>query len=333
MRAIDVHTHFVPADFPRYLGKATSPRWPTMVCSGASHIMEIGGEKFRAIQPASWDGALRVTQMAGQRIEQQVVSPMPELLSYWLDVDDALSLGGYINDKLQELHESAPNKFLCLGTVPLQDPKEAVRVLQALLKRPGFRGVEIGTHVNGVPIGDPRFNEFFAAAQEFNASIFVHALHPIGGERLVGPAVLQAAVGYPCEMAFAISSLLTGGVIAQYPNLRICCSHGGGAFASVLPRLEWIWSKSEPLQKAMNASPRAAARSIYYDDLVYDGATLRHLLGVFGEDRIVIGTDYPFIIHDPNPLGSIEALDVSDHVKAALLHGNAKRFLDIKDPN
>ena len=98
-------------------------------------------------------------------------------------------------------------------------------------------GVEIGSNINGVPIGDEKFDPFFAAAADLGAAVFVHALHPTGVERLIGPANLQAGLLFPCEIALAAASVLTGGLLDRHPNLRLGFSHGGGALGLLLPRL------------------------------------------------------------------------------------------------
>jgi aminocarboxymuconate-semialdehyde decarboxylase len=159
--------------------------------------------------------------------------------------------------------------------VPLQEPERAARELERLMATRLFRGAEIGTNVNGIPIGDARFKPFFAAAEALDAAVFVHALHPAGVDRLVGPPVDQALVAFPCETAFAIASLITGGTLLGHPGLRLAFSHGGGAFGLVLPRLMHGWRSSPALADAVARSPLQLARRLYNDTLVYDRDTLR----------------------------------------------------------
>lgn len=327
--AIDVHAHVVPSHFPPYSGCAALPAWPRMVTDCSRHVLEIGGEKFRALEPECWDPDLRLQAMEQMGITCQAISPLPELLSYWLSVADAAALGHFVNDQIERMCEAHPRRFVGLGMLPLQDPELAARELERLMTRPRFRGIEIGTHVCGVPIGDARFDVFFGAAEALQAAVFVHALHPIGNERLIGPSVLRATIGYPCEMAFAISSLITGGILARHPKLQICFSHGGGAFAMVLPRLVHAWKTSPALRDAMPLSPDTQAAAVHFDDLVYDSRTLRHLLMTFGEEALVIGTDYPFVIQDRDPLGSISQLELESRQVERLCYSNAAKFLGL----
>jgi len=181
--------------------------------------------------------------------------------------------------------------------------------------------------VNGNALGDPRFEGFFAAAEQLGAAVFVHALHPAGKERIVGPAGLMAYIGFPLETAYTIASLMTGGTLTRHPGLRLAFSHGGGAFASILPRLAQGWKIKPEFAALMGASPYEHARRLYYDTLVYDAATLRHLINTFGVRQLCIGTDFPFDIHERAPIAALAQLKLSDGEAKLVHHDNAARFL------
>lgn len=183
--------------------------------------------------------------------------------------------------------------------------------------------------MNGKAIGDRCFEPFFAAAQEWGAAIFVHALRPAGMDRLVGPALLEQVVAFPGEVGLAAASMLTGGTLARHPKLRIAFSHGGGTLRSILPRLQHAWSAFEPLRQLMPESPGELVRRMYYDDLVYDGESIGELLRVFGPTQVMAGTDYPFAIMDREPSARLAALAVDEPTRYALRSGNAKRWLDM----
>jgi len=203
----------------------------------------------------------------------------------------------------------------------------ATRELELMMKGGGFHGAEIGTNVNGVSIGDKRFAPFFEAAEALGAAIFVHALHPAGTDRLVGPPNLPALALFPCETSTAIVSLMMAGVIGRYPRLRLAFSHGGGVFGLVLPRFMHGWRMMRDLQQATGGSPAELARQLYYDTLVYDTDTLRFLIERFGVTQLCIGTDHPFAIEETAPVSAVEKLGLSAADQAMLLSGNAARFL------
>jgi aminocarboxymuconate-semialdehyde decarboxylase len=325
--AIDIHTHVVPFDFPPYAGSSAAGKWPEMAATpNCRHRnVMIDGKVFRTVTDECWDIARRLEHMAATGITRQVLSPMPELLSYWLPPEDALTLCRHVNGAIVAMVEQAPDKFAALGCVPLQDVDRAVRELERLMASGHFRGVEIGTNINGVPIGDSRLEPFYEAAEALGASIFVHPLHPAGLDRLVGPPALAQLLAFPGETALSVGSLITGGVLERHRRLRIAISHGGGGFALTLPRLMFGWSHIGPAPGSR--TPAEQARSLYYDTLVYDAPTLRHLIETFGRTQLCIGTDHPFVIQDPQPLARLDALGVDDELQDLLLSGNARRFL------
>ncbi len=326
--AIDIHTHIVPASFPAYAGRHANVRWPSMApghdCRHCNVM--IAGKVFRTVTDECWSIERRLEAMKASRIERQVLSPMPELLSYWMEPEDAQAMGRYVNDIIATMVEDGAGRFTGLGMVPLQDPERAARELERMMKTGKFRGVEIGTNVNGVSIGDQRFESFFQAAEELGAAVFVHALHPAGVDRLIGPPAMPALVAFPCETAITIASLMMGGMLRRHPKLRIAFSHGGGVFALVLPRLMHGWKNMKELKEKVQ-SPAEQARKLYYDTLVYDSKTLAFLIERFGVTQLCLGTDHPFTIQETDPVGAIDALGLDAREQKLLLFANASRFL------
>lgn len=332
VHGIDVHTHFVPEQFPAYVGKGRDIPWPSMdhSCGGGHANVMIQGKNYRSVPTTSWAAAERVAEMDAMAIAQQVVSPMPELLSYWLPAEDAALLLRHVSEQISMLCTRHPDRFLGLGAVPLQDVDRACRELETVMTMPGMRGVEVATHVNGVSIGDVRFEPFFALAEQLGAAIFMHGLRPAGKDRLVGPAALEQVVGFPGDVALGVASLITGGVLARHPDLRCGCSHGGGAFSIVLPRLEHGWKSAKPIRDSLPQAPSVYARQLYVDTLVYNPRTLQYVIDTFGADRVMIGTDYPFVIADRDPHGTVDAVTGLDAATRAMIRtGNALRYLGL----
>lgn len=327
---IDVHTHVVPENFPAYAGRKAGVPWPSMVpaYSCHRHVM-IGGGIFRTVSDKCWDGGGRIVDMGALGIERQVLSPMPELLSYWLDVDDAAVLMRHINEQIATMVAAHPHRFSGLGGVPLQDIDQAIAELDHLCNTLGLSGVEIGTNINGIPIGEAQFEPFFAAAEAMGAAIFVHPLRPCGMDRLVGPAALEQVLAFPCETGLAAASLITGGTLARHPRLRIALSHGGGSFSALAARLEHAWNVFPNLRTNIPAAPLELARSFYFDSLVYNPSVLRHQIEMFGIRQTMIGSDYPFVIQETAPMAKIRDLGFDPPAEALLLRENALRWLGL----
>jgi aminocarboxymuconate-semialdehyde decarboxylase len=247
-------------------------------------------------------------------------------LSYWLPLDDAKVMCRYLNDEIARMIGEAPNRFIGLGAVPLQDVDSAIRELE-YCKSLKFAGCEIASHVNGTSIGDPRFEPFFAAAESLGAAIFVHALRPAGQDRIVGTGFIEQAVCFPGDIGLACASMITGGVAARHPKLRIAFSHGGGVMSILLPRLVHAWKKIAKARESVTESPEVTAKRFYYDELVFAPRAIDFVIETFGKNQVCIGTDYPFAMGDFSPLESIAHLDES--TRAAITAANAKRFLGL----
>ena len=235
----------------------------------------------------------------------------------------------YLNDEIAAMIARAPERFVGLGAVPLQDTDAAIRELEHVVGTLKFAGVEIASHVNGTSIGDARFEPFFAAAERLGAAIFVHALRPAGQDRIVGPWPEQV-VCFPGDIALAAASMITGGIAARHPRLRIAFSHGGGALSILVPRLVRAWNAVPAAKESIPESPATYARRFFYDAVVFDPASVRFLIGSFGESQIVVGSDYPFAMGDPDPVATLEKAGLDAATLAAIRAGNALRFLGIE---
>ncbi len=327
--AIDVHTHVVPEKFPAYGGATPEIPWPSMAPAHACHAhVMISGKVYRTVSDGSWSVPRRIEAMGNMRIGRQALSPMPELLSYWLPARDGQVLIRYINEQIAAMVDAAPASFIGLGAVPLQDLDLALAELEYVKNTLGFAGVEIATHVNGVSIGDARFEPFFAAAERLGASIFVHALRPVGQDRIVG-ALSEQAVAFPADIGMAVAAIITGGIAARHPKLRIAFSHGGGAFSMMLPRIAHAWRMTPKAKEAMPESPEIYARRFFYDCVVFDPTLVQLLIGRYGASQILIGSDYPFAMGEGDPIGLLGRSELDAATLQAITHGNARRFLGI----
>ncbi|MDB5618170.1 amidohydrolase family protein [Tardiphaga sp.] len=327
---IDIHAHVVPASFPLYMGATVPADWPSMADAKPchKHVM-MAGRVYRTVSDRCWDVGKRVADMAEMGLSLQAISPMPELLSYWMAAGPANDLLRYINDQMAEMIAHSEGRLVGLGAVPLQDIDRAITELHRLKHELGFAGIEIGSNINGKPLGSPDFEGFFAEVAKLDMAVFVHALRPCGMDRLVGPAQLQQVLAYPSDVGLAAASVITSNLLLRHPRLRIAFSHGGGTLASLLPRLQEGYQVFPVLQESILESPSQQARRLYYDALVYDDPTLLHLIAKFGETQIMLGTDYPFAFHDRTPVTRAASAISDETTRDLVVSANAKRFLGI----
>ena len=132
-------------------------------------------------------------------------------------------------------------------------------------------------------------------------------------------------------ISIAICSLILGGVLDRLPGLRIAFDHGGGAFPGILGRIDQAYG-SRPDLVAVKAehSPRHYLDRFYVDSLVHDAASLRRLLDLFGSERILLGSDYPFPLGEAPPGKVLDELtDLGDDIHIRVRGENALEFLGL----
>lgn len=326
---IDAHTHVVPGDFPANPVAAEGNRWPRIGCGECGHrTMFVGDRPFRTVQSNAWNPEARLADMDFVGVAAQILSPMPELLSYWLQPEQTAVLARHTNATIGAMVASCPKRFFGFGTVTLQDPDRAAREAMTLRSEFGLIGIEVGSHINGVPIGDPRFHALFHALVEADLALFVHALHP-SKDRLTGPALMEALVAFPPEGALAMVSMMVHGVLDKFPTLRVALSHGGGTFPWILGRLQQGWTLAADVRAAIRRAPIDYARQVFYDTLLYDTSALRFLVATVGAERLLVGTDYPFLIQEADPVGYLHRSGLDEATLKGIAAENCRRFLNI----
>lgn len=333
-QGIDIHAHFVPSAFPICSTHITPSGWPSnqhILSSGGEcqcHVL-VDGKHYRTVSEKCWNPLLRVADLPTMGLARQAISPMPELLSYPMELKPARYLLRHINDQLADCVTQSNGALIGLGAVPLQDVDAAIEELHYSIQTLGLAGVEIGSNVCGRPLGDPQFLPFFQACETLGAAVFVHAYKPVAMDRLSGPSQLQQVLAYPSDVGLAAASVLTSGLMLRCPDLRLAFSHGGGTLASLLPRLEKGWSVFPALREHMPISPREQVQRLFFDSLVFDPATLRHLVATVGAGQVLLGTDYPFNFREHEPVAQLLAAGFDSATCAALMHRNAERFLGL----
>jgi aminocarboxymuconate-semialdehyde decarboxylase len=234
------------------------------------------------------------------------------------------------NESLAEAAASrADGRVLALGAVPLQDPARAVAELEHLMGLPGMFGVEVPASVAGSYLGEDRFAAFWAAAAETGALVFVHPTTTGLGLPALASHYLWNSIGNPVETAIAAAQLVTNGVLARHPGLRVVLAHGGGALLTLRGRLRRAYTVRPEAHADGAAAPDDLLRGLFYDSLTHDQAVLADLVAFAGTSQVLLGSDRPFDMGADRPADDIAALRLSEADEQLLLAGNARRLLGI----
>ncbi|WP_442600785.1 amidohydrolase family protein [Paenibacillus sp. KN14-4R] len=327
---VDFHTHIIPEQLPDFASKFGGNRWPTIekTCSCGANIM-VEGNVFRQITDQCWDSNKRIEDMVSEGVDMQVLSPIPVTFSYWAPKEAVDEMARLQNDFIANTVRANPTRFIGLGTVPLQDVESSIREMDRCMHELGLHGIEIGTNVNGMNLDDPSLLPFFEMCEKWEVPLFIHPWETLGRDRMPRHNFMYT-VGMPSETALAAASLVGGGVIEKFPNLKVCFAHGGGSFPFILPRLDQGW-KVWPHLRVTEHPPSSYTKNFYFDSLNYDPINMKLMIERFGVDKIVMGTDYPFPLRELPPGKVIyDTPGLSSEQKAAMLGGNALEFLKWK---
>lgn len=329
---IDIHTHILPETWPDLKERYGYGGFVSLHHGdGCNATMAIDGQPFREISDNCWSPERRIEDCEVSGVSLQVLSTVPVMFSYWAKPADALDLSKILNDHISEVVNQYPDRFLGLGTLPMQAPDLAARELERC-KSLGLAGVEIGTHVNDWNLNAPEVFTVFQAAADMDQAVFVHPWDMMGQERM--PQYwLPWLVGMPAEASLAIGSMIFGGVFERLPDLRVCFAHGGGAFPMTVGRFARGFEARPDLCAVDNdVDPRSYLGKFSVDSLVHDAGALKYLLNVMGENRVVFGSDYPFPLGEESPGHLLDSMpDLSDAVRHKISHDNAVEFLGL-DP-
>lgn len=328
MQILDFHTHYVPRWIPPAPPGHAEPAWPSMEpISDTTSRMMIGGRQFRVFDSVYWDADSRLDRMNAIGVGMQVITPLPELLSYWMAPDAAEHLTTHVNQGIAALSKCKPEKMIGFGCVVLQDPMRAARQLATFPSQLNLRGVLVGARVHGRSIADPAFYPVLGVAEELGLAVFVHGIKPGDTSVMLGPALMPNLIGVPHENALAIASFMFTDILQKFPRLKLVFAHGGGTIGSLIDRLDALWKSVESVRKSMNIPPSEYARKFHYDTAVFSAEYLGFLVNRLGADRFLVGTDGPVDVGQPRPAQLISDAGIGGPAADRMGHQNALTIL------
>ncbi|MBS2023524.1 MAG: amidohydrolase [Deltaproteobacteria bacterium] len=333
---IDLHTHLLPPEIPRWAQKFGSGGFVQLEMiresAGAdglpcrARMMKDDGTFFRDVERNLWDARTRLQECDAAGVGVQVLSTVPVMFSYWARPEHGAEVARFLNDHLAGVCAEHPRRLVGLGTLPMQAPDLALRELERC-KELKLRGVQIGSHVNDWNLDAPALFPIFARAAELGLCVFVHPWDMMAQAKMQ-KYWLPWLVGMPAEVSLAICSLIFGGVLERLPSLRIAFAHGGGAFPGTLGRIQHGFEARPDLCAIDNPHPPVKYVSrIVVDALVHEPRALKLVLETFGVDNVALGTDYPFPLGEGVPGQLIRSLNLPRAAEERLLWGTALQLL------
>jgi aminocarboxymuconate-semialdehyde decarboxylase len=300
MLKIDMHTHILPKELPRWAQRFGYGDFIHLEHHrpGFARMMQ-GDRFFREINENCWNAGLRIQEYERFNTQVQVVCTVPVMFSYWARPDDGHEVAKFLNDDLADLVARYPKNYVGLGTLPLQDTALSIKELERC-KAIGLRGIQIGSNIEDRNLSDPAFFPVFEACEALDMCIMVHPWNMMGKKHME-KYWLPWLVGMPAETSRAICSMIFSGVLERLPRLRVNFSHASGSFLATIGRVEHGFNCRPDLVAIDNPiNPREYLGKFWVDSITHDARMLEYVLELVGSKRVCLGSDYPF------PLGDLE---------------------------
>lgn len=330
---IDIHTHIMPEKMPNWTQKFGYGEFIHLEHRECDACMMKGDKLFRVVEENSFKPEARLQDMEESEVTVQVLSTIPVLFNYWAKPADGLETSRFLNDHIAETVANEPHHFMGLGTVPMQDTDLAIREMERCVKLLKMPGLEIGSNVNGKNLSDHSFFPFYEAAEKWGCALFIHPWEMMGEDQMQ-KYWLPWLVGMPAETSRAVCSMIFGGVFEKFPKLRVAFAHGGGSFPYTLGRIEHGYKVRPDLTAVDNPiNPKEYLGKFWVDSLVHDKKAFAFLMDLVGDDKICLGSDYPFPLGEHKPGRLIEKMGLGGKTTRKLQYRNALEWLGLKEKN
>ncbi len=332
--AIDIHTHVEFAgtfDILKKRYKEDEIFEKFVVSATGRHSAELNRGIVAGIRDALRDPEKKIRDMDEKKIGLYVLSSTPFAFFYEVEDDLAVELARFQNDRLSEMVKRYPDRFAAMATLPLQVPEESVKELERAVGKLGLRGVEIGSHVGNRELGDDAFLPIYKTLEHLNVPIFIHPHHVAGMERLED-FYLSNLIGNPLDTTIAAAQLIFNGVLEKFPGLKIILAHGGGQLPYIIGRMEHGYQVRPECKKKVHRSPMAFFKNFYFDIITHHPDALRHLINIAGSDHVLLGSDYPYDMGDPDPVQTVSRLSgIKEEDRRKILRENAVTLFGLRN--
>src|SRR5436853_1817591 len=329
---VDIHCHYMNSEVATKVAPLNPAQHEPMALYSNAATREVNARQVQERGPKLTDIAVRLKDMDRMGIDIQAVSPAPHQTYYWTDPGMGAELSRAVNERLAQIVAQHPERFVALGTVPLQDVSLALAELEHCVRKLGMRGVEINPSVKGMDLTDAKLqlDKFFAAVQALDVVIFMHPIGFTHGERLVDH-YFNNVIGNPLETTVATSHLIFDGVMERHPKLKIVLPHAGGYLAHYWARMDHGYRARPDCRTVLKRPPSSYLAKMYFDTITFDAEMLRHMVNKYGPGHVLLGTDYPYDMGEENPLALIRSVRGIKRAERTMIEGgNAARLLKIK---
>ena len=324
---IDIHSHYFPLALIEEARKGKAfDELTTIQDRDREMATHRQGARYE-LKREFYDLGAKLASMDALEIDISVLSTAPTLFMYWTEKSEAYNFCRRMNDCLAEFASASGGRIVGLASVPLQDPESAARELRRAVTELGFRGAQIGTSVEGLPLDDARHADFFKEASNLHVPLMIHP-YAVGKRERMEDFQLNNLVGNPMDTCISAVRLILSGFLDRYPELKIILPHGGGYLPYQIGRLDRGYF-AHPGKNLCENAPSEYLNRFYYDTILFEPKALKFLYDLIGAERLMVGTDLPFDVADTTFKRNVEELNIKEDEKEMIFFRNARSLFNL----
>ncbi len=327
LKVVDVHTHFIPREFVELIRHQDNKFNMSITKDdlGREYVTHAQGYSYPLVE-CFYDAQSRIREMDRMAVNISVLSISPTLFFYWAKASTAMEVARLANESLGNWVSSYPDRFIGMATVPLQDVAQSIKELERVASQFNMKAVEIGTNVESKSLSNQEFFPFFQAAERLDILLFLHPYY-VGKKPLMDKFYLTNLVGNPLDTTLSIANIVFSGLLEKLPRLKLLLAHGGGFAPYQIGRLGHGYKVRPETKRLISKSPTEYLRLVYFDTITHFKPALLYLIRTFGSERVMLGSDFPFDMGDPDPVSFVNSLPMSREDKQRILGGNILNLL------
>ena len=324
---VDIHCHYVPEAYFRFIERADGFDVRRSATGDEAVAVAVGRARF-AMNRTFFDPERQLRRMAGLGIDLSVLSLATPLIDYAAPPRAALAAARIFNDELALLRDRHPDRFDGWAFLPMQSPLDAAGELRRAVTGLGLRGGHIASNVGGSYLDSPEFAPVFETAVDLGVPLFVHPSNPAGADRTANYE-LTVVSGYLFDTTINVFHMIFGGLLDRYPTLGLCCAHAGGYALLLRARMQREVDTNPDLARTLSGTVDDYLGRLYYDTVCFEDGYLAFASDAIGPDRLVLGSDGPFPLGEPDPVGFVRRAFGDGPAGADILHRNAARMFNL----
>src|SRR5882672_325082 len=320
----DIHCHFIPEGYFRLVRER--PELDVRVIGGAGDAVDLECRGLRyGLNRTFFEPALQVARMDDLGIDRTVVSLATPLVNYYLDAPLAAQAAQICNDGFAALVSDNPERFAAWAFLPMQDPPAAAAELRRCVRDYGFVGGHVATNVRGVYLPDERFRPIFDAAAELDVPLFLHPVDPPGKDR-TADYELTVVAGYLFDSTINVFRMICSNFLDRYGDLKLVIAHTGAFSLMLRNRMQREVDTNTTLSHSLPRKVGDYLRGLYFDTVCFDPDVLRMAAGIVPPEHLLLGSDAPFPLGEPDPVNFVRRALPPEQAELALSKNYARLF-------